>query len=184
MYLYSLPGVTKEAAMSESIDLMLDSGISLNSGFLLVITLPMGAVAKYCDKFDCLCVCLSVCLSVRTEDISGTACATFTKFCVCCLGPWLGPPLAWDVKPCSFSTSGILTIGRIAYRWEVGDGSAQHGQNVIYDCLVVFLLSIQAEVCHRGQSDDFRQRISMQRVSKSRAECAVHYVDERRRGHR
>jgi len=34
------------------------------------ITLPTGAVAKYCDKYVC------VCLSVR-EDISRTACAIF-----------------------------------------------------------------------------------------------------------
>jgi len=37
----------------------------------------MGAVAKYCDEY----VCLWVCLSVR-NDISGTTCAIFTKFFV------------------------------------------------------------------------------------------------------
>jgi len=31
----------------------------------------------------------------------------------------------------------MLTIGRIACRREEGDGSAQRGQSVIYDCLVV-----------------------------------------------
>jgi len=40
-----------------------------------------------------LSVCVSVCMSVR-EDISGTARAIFTKFCACCLCPWLGPPPA------------------------------------------------------------------------------------------
>jgi len=35
------------------------------------------------------------------------------------------------------SSSGTLTIGRIAYRREGGDGSAQRGRGVIYDCLVV-----------------------------------------------
>jgi len=37
----------------------------------------MGAVAKYCDEYVCVCVCLSVC-----EDISGTTHAILTKFFV------------------------------------------------------------------------------------------------------
>jgi len=43
------------------------------------ITLPMEAVARYCDEYVCLClfVCLSVC-----KDISRTTCAIFTKFFV------------------------------------------------------------------------------------------------------
>jgi len=36
------------------------------------------------------------------------------------------------------SSSGMLTIGRIAYRREGGDGSAQRGRSVIYDCLVCY----------------------------------------------
>jgi len=38
-------------------------------------------------------------------------------------------------------SSGMLTIGRIAYRreWQRGDGSAQRGRSVIYDCLVVYV---------------------------------------------
>jgi len=36
------------------------------------------------------------------------------------------------------SSSGMLTIGRIAYHWKGGDGSAQCGQSVIYGCLVDF----------------------------------------------
>jgi len=34
------------------------------------------------------------------------------------------------------SSSGTLTIGRIASRCERGDGSAQRGRSVTYDCLV------------------------------------------------
>jgi len=45
----------------------------------LFITLPVGAVAKYCDEYVCLCVCGSLCLPVR-EDISGTTRTIFTKF--------------------------------------------------------------------------------------------------------
>jgi len=36
-------------------------------------------------------------------------------------------------------SSGMLMIGRIACRREGGDGSAQRGQSVIYDCLVILL---------------------------------------------
>ena len=68
-------------------------------------------------------VCLCVCLSVR-EDISGTTRAIFTKF-LCVL------PMS-----VARSSSGMLTIGRIACRREGGDGSAQRGRSVIYDCLV------------------------------------------------
>jgi len=30
----------------------------------------------------------------------------------------------------------MLTIGRIAYELEGGDGSAQRGRSVVYDCVV------------------------------------------------
>ena len=66
---------------------------------------------------------MSVCLSVG-EDISGTTCAIFTIF-LCML-------------PMSVArSSGMLTIGCIGYRREGGDGSAQRGRSVIYDCLVL-----------------------------------------------
>jgi len=41
----------------------------------MVITSPVGAVAKYCDERVCLVMCLSVC-----EDISWTTRAIFTNF--------------------------------------------------------------------------------------------------------
>jgi len=44
-----------------------------------VITSPAGAVAKYCDEYVALSVCVFVCLSAR-EDISGTTRAIFTIF--------------------------------------------------------------------------------------------------------
>jgi len=59
------------------------------------VTSPVGAVAKYCDEYEY--VCLWVCLSVR-EDISGTKGAIFVRFFVhvACVRtvPWLGPPPA------------------------------------------------------------------------------------------
>jgi len=56
---------------------------------LMFITLPMEAVAKYCDERFCVCVCLCVCVCVCVsvclsicEDISGTILMIFTKFFV------------------------------------------------------------------------------------------------------
>jgi len=49
----------------------------------LIVTSPAGAVAKYCDEYVCVSLCLSVCeymcLSVR-QDISGTTRAIFAIF--------------------------------------------------------------------------------------------------------
>jgi len=42
----------------------------------------------------------------------------------------------------AWSSSGTLTMGRIAYRREGGDGSAQRGRSVIYDCLVLCVISV------------------------------------------
>jgi len=39
------------------------------------------------------------------------------------------------------SSSGMLTIGRIAYRRQGGDGDAQRVWSAIYDCLVLCLIS-------------------------------------------
>jgi len=67
---------------------------------------------------------MSVCLSVR-EDIPGTTRAISANFL--------------SMLPISVArfSSGTLTIGRIAYRRERGDRSAQRGRSVIYDCLVL-----------------------------------------------
>ena len=94
-----------------------------------IITSPAGAVAKYCDEY----VCLSVCLSVR-EDISGTTRAIFTT--LLCM-------LLMTVAP---SNSGRLTIGRIAYRREGGDGSAQRWRSEIYDCLATTVVVVAVNV--------------------------------------
>ena len=42
----------------------------------LFFTLPVGAIARYCDEYVCVCVCVS--LSV-CEDISGITRAIFTN---------------------------------------------------------------------------------------------------------
>jgi len=83
-----------------------------------IVTSPMGVVAKYCDEY----VCLSVCLSRR---ISPEQYRRFLPiFCACCLCLWLSPPPASN------------RIGRITYHRKGGDGSAQHGRSAIYECLV------------------------------------------------
>jgi len=53
---------------------------------IIIFISPTGAVAKYCNEYVCVCVCVSV-----REDISGTTRAIFTIFSACCLWPWLGP---------------------------------------------------------------------------------------------
>jgi len=62
-----------------------------------VVTLPAGALPKYCNEHVSVCVsvCLSVCLSVcpraylrnHTDDL-------YQFFCACCLWQWLSPPPA------------------------------------------------------------------------------------------
>jgi len=78
------------------------------------------AVAKYCDECVCVSVCLSLCLSVR-QHISRTK--------LLCMLP----------MSVARSTPGILTISRIAYGREGGDGRAQSGRSVIYECVVTFV---------------------------------------------
>jgi len=80
--------------------------------------------AKYCAEYVCLCVCLSV-----GEDISGTTRAIFTKY---------------FVRVAYVRGSGLLRHvddgpHRLSAR-EGGDGSAQRGRSVIYDCHVVSVL--------------------------------------------
>jgi len=31
----------------------------------MVVTSPAGAVAKYCDEYVCVCVCVRICMSTR-----------------------------------------------------------------------------------------------------------------------
>jgi len=72
-----------------------------------------------------------VCLSVR-EDISGTTNHKGDLYLILCM----------LLMSAARSSSGMLTIGRIAYRREGGDGSAQRGRSAIYDCLVSFGMQI------------------------------------------
>jgi len=79
-------------------------------------------------------VCLSVCLSVRmiSPESHARSLRNFSR-----------------MLPISVarSSSGTLTIGRIAYRRDGGDWFAQRGRSVIYDCLVTFRVSrIQREM--------------------------------------
>ena len=85
-----------------------------------LITSPAGAAAKYCDKY--ICVCVSVCLSVRISPEPHAR--SLPIFVACCLCQWLGPLWHVDDRP------HCLSAGR-------GDRSAQRGQSVIYDCLVI-----------------------------------------------
>ena len=64
----------------------------LHSSFTHLITLPTGAVAKYCDEHICVCACLSV-----HKHISGTTGAIFNNLSV---------HVAYG---CSESSSGSMT---------------------------------------------------------------------------
>jgi len=66
----------------------------MNASLQHIVTLPAGAVAKYCDEY----VCLSVC-----EDISETTRTMCTN--LLCMLP----------MSVAQSSSGMLTIGRITY---------------------------------------------------------------------
>jgi len=93
----------------------------------LITSPPTGAVAKIYDEYVCLSVCLCVLSSVH-EDTSRTTCTIFIKFfCACCLCPGL---VLWHID----DRLHRLSLGR-------GDGSAQRGRSVIYDCLVFRLLN-------------------------------------------
>ena len=73
----------------------------------------MGAVAKYCDEYVCVYVC--VCLFVR-ENISGITLAIFTRFVrVAMAGSSFSVVAIRYVLPVLWMTSGFLSImGRIA----------------------------------------------------------------------
>jgi len=92
-----------------------------------IVTSPTGAVAKYCDEYVCLCVCLSARISPEQH-------ARALPIFLCML-------------PTSVARSsyGKFTMGRIAYRQEGGDVSAQRGRSVIYDCLVCFGVALALE---------------------------------------
>jgi len=78
----------------------------------------MAAVAKYCDEYVCLCVCLSARISPEPRARS------------------LPNLLCMFPMSVAQSSSGMLTTGRITYRRGGGDGSAQRGRSLIYDCHV------------------------------------------------
>ena len=89
-----------------------------------IFTLPAGAVAKYCDEY----VCLSVCLSMR---ISPERHARSLPNFLC----MLPMSVAW-------SFSAMLTIGRIAYRQKGATGVHSTDECVIYNCLVTGVLDL------------------------------------------
>ena len=84
--------------------------------YYVVITSPAGAVAKYCDEYVCLCVCLSARLSPEPHAQS----SVFVHV------PYVGGSVLLqhvDDRPHR------LSAGR-------GYGSAQRVRSAIYDCLV------------------------------------------------
>jgi len=116
----------------------------LETSLTIFITSHAGAVAKNCDEYVCLCVCLSV-----RQDISGTTRAIFTKF-LCML------PMS-----VARSSSDMFTKGHMANR---RDGvffptenalSARKGgwqctalaKYAIYDCVVDTVVISDGAAC-------------------------------------
>ena len=107
-------------------------------------------------RWACLYVCLSVCLSTRVSKkrrvqtspnfyfARGSGCEVLWWMCLSVsLSARISPepharclPIFVHVAYVRGSVLRLLTIGRIAYRREGGDESAQRGRSVIYDCLV------------------------------------------------
>jgi len=77
-----------------------DTGKTCLGGGMLLVTSPAGAVAKYCDEYVCLCVCLSVCPRGYPRN------HTRDRYQFLYVLP----------MSVTRSSSGMLMIGRIAYR--------------------------------------------------------------------
>ena len=94
--------------------------LRLNRSPFIYDSLPMNLLLRPREWLRTIVIsrptCLSVCLSVR-EDIFGTTCVIQIFVHVAYVRGSVH--------------SGMLTIGRIAYRREGSDGSAQRGRSVI-----------------------------------------------------
>jgi len=108
-----------------------------------IITSPAGRFAKYCDKYVSVCVCPRVYLRNHTRSLY--------QIFLCLL------PMS-----VARSSSGTLSIGCIACRREGGDGSAQRGRSVIYDCLVFNCVS---PTCSTNRSKRKREERKKQNVN-------------------
>jgi len=95
-------------------------------------------VAKYCDEYACLCVCLSVCrrgyLRNHTRDF-------YQIFCACCLCLWLGPV---DYRPhclMPIAGKGFSSPSKMHYRPGKGDsvGKVCYVQLPYVSCYLSFI---------------------------------------------
>ena len=94
--------------------------INLYNIYIVLITSPAGAAAKYCDEYVCVGVCLSVCPSAYLGNHMRDLYQIFVHVAYVRSSVLLRHV---DDRPHR------LSPGR-------GDGSAQRGRSVIYDCLV------------------------------------------------
>ena len=116
---YAIIQNLETAAFSHWIVLITLLHILIKYTFCCLITSPARAVAKYCGECDCLCICVYVCsigyLRNLKHDLYHFLCTLPVSV--------------------ARSSPGMLMTGRIAYRRERGDGSAQRGRSVIYSCI-------------------------------------------------
>jgi len=131
-----------------------------------IITSPGIVVAKYYDECICVCICLCVCptgylwnhtwsllnfLCMLPMSVAQSSSGTFKIGHVASHGKGFSSPLtvlynALAAKgiirsPCSTRNHSVAaTFSENGIDWERGDGSAQRGQSVIYDCLACIWL--------------------------------------------
>jgi len=104
----------------------------------MFVTSPAGAVAKYCDEY----VCLWVCLSVR-EEISRTTCTIFTKFFV-----HLAYVRGSVVLRYVYDRLHRLLPGRVFFPLKMhywsgkGDGSAQRGRSMLSAIALLLMINV------------------------------------------
>ena len=105
----------------------------VNGGWLCFGFFPVGKLAACCvviftlprELLQSIAISASVCLSVYLSNrISPEPYARSLPTFLCLLSMSMA------------RSSGMLVIGRIAYRQKGGDGSAQRRRRVIYSCLV------------------------------------------------
>ena len=85
---------------------------------VVLVNLPVGAVAEYCDEYVCLSVCVCVCLPVCPRGyLQNHMRDLYQIFCACCLLPRLSPPPAfwwWASSPIGGKgVTGVHSVGEV-----------------------------------------------------------------------
>ena len=102
---------------------------------VLIFTLPVAAVANYCDEYVCLSICLFIC---PRRYLRNHTCDLSQIFYARCLHPWLGPPptcIAYCREGVFFPIENALSAGKGGWECTV------RAKYAIYDCLVLIMVN-------------------------------------------